>query len=250
MHLDQPAGSDVLPEAVLPPAGAAYWRFYDRVAAAQLAGWLPAEPSLVLDLCGRPGTTAQLVSAGHRPLRASATPVQVPAGAWTVRADTHRLPWLRDGSVGAVVAEARGLSLFLAAELTVEELLRVLVPGGPLLLVADSQLLGLARLAEQQRWAELADAPAADVVLVPEPDGALFRCFWPEQLEELLAGAGFAVEWVRPRTVLAPAAVERALQRGGPEVLDTLVRTELSLAASRQGSSAGLHLVVSARRPA
>lgn len=250
MHLDQPAGPDVLAEAVVPPPDAAYWRFYDRVAAAQLAAWLPAEPSLVLDLGGRPGTTGQLLAAGHTPLRASTGRDAVPEGAWSVQADTHRLPWLRDAAVGAIVAEARGLSLFLAAEVTVEELLRVLAPGGPLLLVVDSQLLGLARLAEQQRWAELADAPAADVVLVPEPDGALFRCFWPEQVEELLRGAGFAVDWVRPRTVLAPAAVERALQRGAPDALDALVRTELTLAASRQGSSAGLHLVVSARRPA
>ncbi len=34
----------------------AYWQFYDQVAAAQVADWLPTEPALIVDLsggCGR-----------------------------------------------------------------------------------------------------------------------------------------------------------------------------------------------------
>jgi hypothetical protein len=111
-------------------------------------------------------------------------------------------------------------------------------------------MLGLARLAEQGRWAELADAPAADVVLVPSDDGTLTRCFWPEDLAALLDGAGLEVEWVRPRTVLSPATVERALSQGGSAALRTLVQTEVGLAADREGESTGLHLVASARKPA
>ncbi|MCA1722362.1 MAG: class I SAM-dependent methyltransferase [Actinobacteria bacterium] len=104
-----------------------------------------------------------------------------------VRADARALGWLVDGSVDAVLAEARALSMCLAAEVTVDELLRVLKPGGRLLLVVESLLLGLARLADQGRWAELADVPSADVVLVPDPSGAITRCFWPEELAGLLA---------------------------------------------------------------
>jgi hypothetical protein len=132
---------------------------------------------------------------------------------------------------------------------TVEQLVRILRPGGRLLLVVESLMLGLARLAEQGRWAELADAPAADVVLVPADDGSLTRCFWPEELQGLLAAAGLEVEWVRPRTVLNPATVERALSQGGAAALRTLVTTEVALSADREGESTGLHLVASARKP-
>jgi len=115
--------------------------------------------------------------------------------------------------------------------------------------VVDSLALGLARLADQGRWAELADVPSADLVLVPDEDGSITRCFWPEELHDLLNGAGLDVEWVRSRSVLTPATVERALAQGGSAVLRTLVRTELALAVERQGESSGLHLVASARRP-
>ena len=110
-------------------------------------------------------------------------------------------------------------------------------------------MLGLARLAEQGRWAELADAPSADVVLVPADDGTIRRCFWPEELQGLLEDAGMDVEWVRPRSVLNPATVERALLQGGDAALRTLVKTEVALAVEREGESTGLHLVASARRP-
>jgi hypothetical protein len=92
--------------------------------------------------------------------------------------------------------------------------------------------------------------PSADVVLVPDEEGAITRCFWPEELRALLADVGFEVDWVRPRSVLAPAAVERALARGGDGALKTLVRTELALAKDREGESTGIHLIASARKPA
>ena len=129
---------------------------------------------------------------------------------------------LRTGSVDAVLAESSALSLCLAAEVVVDDLLRVLRPGGRLLLVVESLLLGLARLADQGRWAELADVPSADVVLVPTDTGGITRCFWPEELTELLGAAGFTVDWVRPRSVLSPSTVERALDMGGDEPAGTL----------------------------
>jgi hypothetical protein len=53
---------------------------------------------------------------------------------------------------------------------------------------------------------------------------------------------------VRPRTVLSPATVERALSQGGTAALRTLVRTEVALSADREGESTGLHLAASARK--
>ncbi len=117
------------------------------------------------------------------------------------------------------------------------------------MLCVDSLVLGLARLAEQGRWAELADVPSADVVLVPAEDGTITRCFWPEELRTLLEEVGLTVEWVRPRTVLSKEAVVRALATD-PAALPTLVRTEVALAADREGESVGVHLVASAIRPA
>jgi hypothetical protein len=156
---------------------------------------------------------------------------------------------LQDGSVDLVLAESSALSLCLATELVVEQLARVLRPGGRMLLVVESLMLGLARLADQGRWAELADAPMADVVLVPDDEGNITRCFWPEELRDLLTDVGLEVEWVRPRSVLSVATVERALLQGGDEALRTLVRTELALAVEREGESIGLYLLASARRP-
>jgi SAM-dependent methyltransferase len=243
----------------VPADDSPYWTFYEEVAAAQLAAWMPARPQRVLDLSGgRARFAAQLVDAGHEVVHArpagpspaaSALRADAAGRLLPVVADGRSLGWLTDQSVDAVLAESRALSLCLATESTAEELLRVLRPGGRLLLVVESLVLGLARLADQARWAELADVPSADVVLVPVEDGGILRCFWPEELEGLLADVGFEVDWVRPRSVLAPSAVERALTEGGARALRTLVTTEVALAAERQGESTGIHLVASARRP-
>jgi SAM-dependent methyltransferase len=243
----------VLQPSPEPAADSSYWQFYEEVAAAQLASWLPESRVRVLDLSGgRTRFAAQMAGAGHEVLHVNGTAraADGPGRIVPVRADARSLGWLQDGSVDAVLAESRALSMCLAAEVTVEDLLRVLRPGGRLLLVVESLLLGLARLADQGRWAELADVPSADVVLVPTDDGAITRCFWPEELGELLRAVGFDVAWVRPRTVLSPSTVERALGEGGDVALRALLTSELALAQEREGESTGLHLVASARRPA
>jgi SAM-dependent methyltransferase len=243
----------VLPPSPEPAPDSPYWQFYEEVAAAQLASWLPGTPARVLDLSGgRARFAAQMAGAGHEVLHVNG-PVRDGDGRGRilpVRADARSLGWLQDGCVDAVLAESRALSMCLAAEVTAEDLLRVLRPGGRLLLVVESLLLGLARLADQGRWAELADVPSADVVLVPTGDGAITRCFWPTELSGLLRAVGFDVEWVRPRTVLSPSTVERALGEGGEAALRALLTSELALAEEREGESTGLHLVASARRPA
>ncbi len=240
----------------VPAPASSYWRFYQRVAAAQVASWAPASPARVLDLSGGPTHAEQLVAAGHEvvhvcPPFAPVPPKDIdgPGSLRAVVADPRSLDWLASNSCDAVLAEGRALSMCLAAEVTAAELMRVLRPGGRLLLVVESLVLGLARLADSGRWAELADVPSADVVLVPADDGTVTRCFWPEELKALLTDVGLDVEWVRPRSVLSVATVEHALAAGGPDALETLVRTELALAACRNGESTGLHLVASARRP-
>ena len=89
--------------------------------------------------------------------------------------------------------------------------------------------------------------PAADVVLVPSDDGHVSRYFWPEELHGMLTDAGFEVEWIRPRTVLAEETVVRAL-RFDRTRMESLVATELGLSRSRQGESIGARLVASAVR--
>lgn len=251
------AGGGAAAPTPVPAPESPYWLFYDAVAARQVAAWLPeGQPLRVLDVSGGRRFADQLAAGGHEVLHVCAEPEECAAsgrrdtgGVRPVVADARSMAWLQDASVDAVLAESRALSMCLAAEVTAEELLRVLRPGGRLLLVVESLLLGLARLADNGRWAELADVPSADVVLVPAEDGSITRCFWPDELWTLLTEAGFEVEWVRPRSVLAPAAVERALGEGREAALRTLVKTELALAQEREGESLGIHLVVSARRP-
>jgi SAM-dependent methyltransferase len=239
----------------VPAADSPYWLFYRAVAQVQLARWLPSQPARVLDLSGPGGYADELVAGGHDVVRVRGDRSDVlvdapgPGRVLPVVADTRSLHWLADRSVDLVLAESRALSMCLAAEVTAEHLARVLRPGGRLLLTVESLSLGLARLADQGRWAELADVPAADVVLVPDDHGAITRCFWPGELVALLTAAGLEVDWVRPRSVLTPATVERALEQGGRAALRTLVETELALAQERQGEATGLHLVASARRP-
>jgi SAM-dependent methyltransferase len=258
----EPSTRPAAASSPVPADDSPYWTFYDEVASAQLAAWMPAQPHRVLDLSGdRSRFARQLVDAGHevvhvrppstaRPPAARAAATGVDAGRLLpVVADARSLGWLQDASVDAVLAESQALSLCLATETTAAELLRVLRPGGRLLLVVESLVLGLARLADQGRWAELADVPSADVVLVPAIGGEILRCFWPEELEGLLSDVGFDVDWVRPRSVLSPSAVVRALTEGGAGALRTLVKTEVALSAERQGESTGIHLVASARRP-
>ena len=246
-------GTGTSPSPV-PPPDSPYWLFYREVAAVQLEQWLPDGPARVLDLSGPDGFAADLVDAGHEVVLvladgATGPALEGPGRVLNVQADARSLGWLADDSVDLVLGESRVLSMCLAAEVTVEHLRRVLRPGGRLLLVVDSLVLGLARLADQGRWAELADVPSADVVLVPDDDGTISRCFWPEELTALLGDAGLEVDWVRPRSVLTPATVERALEQGGRAALRTLVSTEIALAAEREGETTGLHLVASARRP-
>jgi SAM-dependent methyltransferase len=157
----------------VPPPRSAYWLFYRDVAAAQLAAWLPDRPARVLDLSGPAGFAAELVTAGHEVVLVrehaadAAVDADGPGRVLPVLADSRSLSWLAPGSVDLVLAESRVLSMCLAAEVTAEQLAAVLRPGGRLLLTVDSLSLGLARLADQGRWAELADVPSADVVLVP-----------------------------------------------------------------------------------
>lgn len=232
-----------------------YWAFYAEVASAQLAAWLPGEPTRVLDVSG-PGVlfARQMVAAGHDVVRvvpdreAADVEARGPGRLRHVVGDPRSLDWFTPASIDAVLAEGRALSFCLATETTLEEIHRILRPGGRLLLCVDSLLLGLARLAEQHRWAELSDAPRADVVLVPNDDGTITRCFWPEELSAVLTDAGLEVEWIRPRTVLSAEAVNRAVAED-VSCFPTLVRTEVELAAEREGESIGIHLVASARRP-
>jgi SAM-dependent methyltransferase len=165
--------------------------------------------------------------------------------------DIRSLDWFRSERLDAVVAEGSALSSSLATEATVEQAARLLKPGGRLLLSVDSLLYGLARLAEQHRWPELADTNAGDVVLVPsgddDPASALTRCFGPEELHDLVDAAGFDVDWVRPRTVLPPDVVDHAVLTD-PAVLPELVTSELSLAGEREGESLGNYLALSATR--
>jgi SAM-dependent methyltransferase len=277
----RPAAPTVVCEA---PAGSddPYWSFYDEVASAQLREWLPATPARVLDVSGQRDRFArQMVAAGHQVVRVvggpapkadnpagsthspggptrAAGPAQTtgapagdvgpsPAGLLRVAGDARSLDWFAPGSFDAVLAEGRALSFCLATESTLEEIHRLLRPGGRLLLCVDSLLLGLARLAEQHRWAELSDVPRADVVLVPAEDGTITRCFWPEELKAVLTAAGLVVDWVRPRSVLSAEAVKRALAADLAS-FPTLVRTEVELAAEREGESIGIHLIASARR--
>jgi hypothetical protein len=234
------------PNSIVPGQGSPYWRFYDAVATQQLLAWLPAVPSQILDLSddasGRPELLRGL---GHTVIRLGSTALP---GLTTVQADPLSFEWIQEHSLDAVVAEGSALSLCLAMEETARALTQRLRPGGRLLLVVDSYITGLARLADQGRWAELADVPFADVVLVPTDDGGASRCFWPAELRGLLADAGLDVEWVQPRTHVTPSVAERVLREGGPTALQTLVASEDRLASQGHGDG-GIHLVASARRP-
>src|SRR3954447_4669300 len=228
-------------------------RFRAEVARHQLAEWLPEQAQMLLDLSPScPRLLDLMVSRGHNVIHAVPEPERLPGlpsatgRLHRLRADGRSLDWLASGSVDGVIAEGGCLSTAPAAELTLDDIHRVLRPDGRLLLSVDSLVAGLSRLADEGRWAELADVPAADVLLVPDGD-TVIRCFWPEELHAMLTDAGFEVEWVRPRTVIADEAVSRALL-ADPGGLAALVTAELSLARLREGEAIGNRLVASARR--
>jgi hypothetical protein len=225
-----------------------YAAFYDGVARTQLREWLPRERSLILDMSGPDARYAvEAAAAGHQVIHLTQQPGQIAPGVQQVVADPCDVSWLQPESLDAVLAEGGAMSSCLATEDTLARIGRALRPGGRLMMCVDSLVLGLARLAEQQRWAELADVPSADVVLVPTEDGRITRCFWPDELCSVLDEGGFDVEWIRPRTVLSPEAVARALAGDG-DALGVLISTEVRLERERAGESIGYHLVVSAVR--
>jgi hypothetical protein len=232
-------------------------QFVAEVRARHLSEWLPAEPSVILDLSLEcPGLLGLMIDAGHTVVHADvqsrrpdiARSDSSDGRLLQVQADPLVPEWIADESLDAIVAEGCTLSSALAAELTLERLCAALRPGGRLLLCVDSLVAGLSHLAETGRWAELADVPAADVVLIPGESGRITRCFWPEELSGILAAAGLTVEWIRPRAVLTDETLVRALRQDAHQ-LDSLVATELALEVRRQSESIGTQLLVSARRP-
>lgn len=233
------------------PPGTGFAGFLHEVSRQQLSAWLPEEPQRILDLsAGCPALLDLMVSAGHDVTHAGnneLTPYAAAGRLHPVVADPRRLDWVKSESFDVVVAEGSILSAALATEITLDDVHAALRPGGRLLLAVDSLLSGLSELAEQGRWAELTDVPSADVVLIPREDGRVTRCFWPEELIAMMQAAGFEVEWVRPRTVLAEETVTRALV-AEPARLPELVTTELRLAMEREGETLGAQLVASGVR--
>jgi hypothetical protein len=240
-----------------------YEVFCATVALRQLSQWLPVTPSLVLDLSrplpdspspSRDSRVSDVVmSAGHQALLVVRDPLDIDFGPYkqpVVVGDPRSLSWVHGNSVDVVLAEGGALSDCLAVEDTLADIARILRPGGRMLASAASLTSGLSQLAEQRRWPELADAPAADVMLVPDPGhpGSFTRCFGPDELTESLTGAGLEVDWIRSRTVLPAAAVRQTLA-ADPEALGDLVINELSLADAHEGESHGAFLTVSGRKP-
>ena len=253
--------------AVAPDTGpqAAYWRFYEAVARAQLSSWLDSPGRVIVDLSGPASQAAALAAAaGNRVLHvlepdagdsaaagssvdAAAAPAAEGSGRLrSVAADAVGLHFLADACVDGVIAEDRTLSRQLVAETLVGEIHRVLRPGGKVLAAVDSLTRGMAVLAEQHRWPHLIDLPHADVVLVPWPDGSITRCYGTEQLRELFASGGFEVQWIRPRTVLSASTVSYLLARD-PGSFHRLVEAELLTSAD---DSVGGQLLISATKSA
>lgn len=224
-----------------PGSLAAYWRFAHAVAQAQLLAWLPNAPGIFVDISGATTRAAELATgAGHTVLR-------LIAGKGPAAHDSAAvLSCMADGRADGVIAEDRTLSVTIAAETIVAEIGRVIRPGGRVLACVDSLVLGMAMLAEQHHWPQLADLPHAEVVLVPWPDGTITRCYGPEQLRELFSGAGLQVCWIRPRTILSVSTVSYLLGRD-PASLSRLVAAELR---AHSDDSAATQLVICARKPA
>ncbi|MGH3230271.1 MAG: class I SAM-dependent methyltransferase [Streptosporangiaceae bacterium] len=232
----------------------AYWQFHDAVAQAQLLAWLPRGRHMIVDVSGPRSPGGELAAmAGHHVLRVlDASPglprEPSPGGerdsraSGKIRADSSRLSFLADECADDVLAEDRALSTHLGAEAMIAEIARVLRPAGRVLACVDSLVLGMAVLADQNHWAHLVDLPHAEVVLVPWPDGAITRCYGPDQARDLFTGAGLTVNWIRPRTVFSESMVTHVLRRD-PGSLAKLVRAEL---AARSDESLGAQLVISA----
>jgi hypothetical protein len=109
----------------IPADDSPYWRFYDEVAAAQLAQWLPARPSRVLDISGGGHFAGQLTAAGHEVLSVD-HPLDAPSGGpaapsrdragWCRWRDSRSLDRHEAGCVDLVLAESSALSLCLATD--------------------------------------------------------------------------------------------------------------------------------------
>ena len=239
-----------IPSPRTPPV--AYRQFHEAVSRAQLAAWLPRGHKLLVDISGPHAESAEFAArAGHTVVRVlekwqDPDPARHPPGRLrTVVGDTSRLAFLPDGCVDGVIAGDRALSTHLVAESMVAQIARVLRPGGRVLASVDSLVLGMSVLADQHHWPHLADLPHAEVVLVPWADGTITRCYGPDQLRELFAGAGLTVSWMRPLTVFSQSAVTHLLGRD-PDSLPRLVSAELR---ARADEATGSQLLVSALKP-
>jgi SAM-dependent methyltransferase len=227
-----------------------YPRFHAAVTLAQLTQWLPRGRRFLIDISGPAARAADVAAcAGHRVLRVVGPGSMVPpAGSYeadgrlsNVAADATGLEFIPDGCADGIIAEDGTLSRTLAAESLVGEIARVLRPGGRVLACVDSLTYGMAVLAEQHRWPNLADMPNADVVLVPWPDGTITRCYGARELRELFTECGLTVNWIMPRTVFSRDTVSYLLARN-PDRFGELVDAELH---ARADDSVGTQLIAS-----
>lgn len=208
-------------------------RFLAALTYQGVSRWLRSGTGHLLDLSAGPETFAELAAdLGYQVI---------------LRADPSDVADLPSECVDAVLAEGGALSGCLATEETLAVIAGLLRPAGRVLLSVDSLVGGLAQLAVQRRWAELADSPAADVLLVGGPPDAVRRCFSPADLRQAMEAAGLEVEWIRPRPVLPTATIEEVLT-GHPEIFEKLLRTEFLLEETPVGDEVGLTLVAAGHR--
>jgi ubiquinone/menaquinone biosynthesis C-methylase UbiE len=241
-----------------------YWRFYRDVSWRHLKGFLPTErPAWAADLgCGTGWFGRRLIKAGFHVVFLDPSGGMLEQARQAVEAEGTRgqetrfvqgeledLSEIDDGSLAFATAQGDPLSFCKSPQVALRELRRVTSPDARIVLSVDNRVAGVRSLLDRPNASaalELLRTGRTEWLARRSEERFPMKMFDPDELESLLAKAGFAPLGTIAKTCLVTRANEAWLE--DPAVRKRLLDAEEKVHKLRHYFGLAAHLQIAGRR--